>query len=244
MRCRPAFTLIELLVVISIIALLIALLLPALDSARGAARTAVCLTHLRQVGISIHSYTTDFDNRVHPPVNYYRWLVDPTDPSQFVAADDPGAYWGVAYAAYASNSRELHNCPDSLSSGTDVVSSTRGDGTFADGAVYTTYSFNGKGRRFGQVGPFYELSGEVKPMDNIPQPAKTIMAQDGWESLIEVSRDGLNENPADFQWGLAEMSEYWRHGGYSASNVLWADGHASSERYDGTPWPTEWYRGF
>ncbi|MEM6391712.1 MAG: DUF1559 domain-containing protein [Planctomycetota bacterium] len=56
---RPAFTLIELLVVISIIALLIAILLPALASAREAAKTSVCSSNLRQIGIALNAYETD-----------------------------------------------------------------------------------------------------------------------------------------------------------------------------------------
>lgn len=54
-----AFTLIELLVVISIIALLIAILLPALQAARGAARSALCMSRERQIGIAAFMYRND-----------------------------------------------------------------------------------------------------------------------------------------------------------------------------------------
>jgi prepilin-type N-terminal cleavage/methylation domain-containing protein len=56
---RRAFTLIELLVVIAIISLLISLILPAVGAARKAARTAVCMSNLRQYGIGIASYSSD-----------------------------------------------------------------------------------------------------------------------------------------------------------------------------------------
>ena len=58
---RRGFTLIELLVVISIIALLISILLPAIGSARDAARSAQCLSRMRQLGTAIATYRADYD---------------------------------------------------------------------------------------------------------------------------------------------------------------------------------------
>lgn len=60
------FTLVELLVVISIIALLIALLLPALQGARELARSAQCMSNLRQLATATTNYATYWDNRMVP----------------------------------------------------------------------------------------------------------------------------------------------------------------------------------
>ena len=61
MKRSRGFTLIELLVVISIIAVLIAILLPALAGARDAARRAVCLSNMRQMGLVLTVFAEDHD---------------------------------------------------------------------------------------------------------------------------------------------------------------------------------------
>ncbi|MBQ2791041.1 MAG: DUF1559 domain-containing protein, partial [Thermoguttaceae bacterium] len=59
------FTLVELLVVIAVVGVLLGLLLPAVQAARETVRRTSCVSHLRQIGLAIHSYLDV--NGVFPP---------------------------------------------------------------------------------------------------------------------------------------------------------------------------------
>jgi len=56
-----AFTLIELLVVLAIISLLAAILFPVFAQARESARQVVCASNMRQLGLAMRLYITDYD---------------------------------------------------------------------------------------------------------------------------------------------------------------------------------------
>lgn len=64
-RRARGFTIIELLAVVAVISVLVALIMPAVQQARERARTAQCLNHLRQIGLALHNYETNYT--VWPP---------------------------------------------------------------------------------------------------------------------------------------------------------------------------------
>ena len=65
-RSGRGFTLVELLLVIAVIAVLAALLLPALARAKASAKSAACKSNLRQLGIALTMYVSDYQKYPGP----------------------------------------------------------------------------------------------------------------------------------------------------------------------------------
>jgi prepilin-type N-terminal cleavage/methylation domain-containing protein len=115
---RRGFTLVELLVVIAVLGVLIAILLPSLSGGRSAARRAVCMSNLHQLGVATLFYLDANDG------HFWRYYTDQTDP--------PGRRWWFGFepngpgagtnrpldksqsplGPYTANLANLLQCPD------------------------------------------------------------------------------------------------------------------------------------
>ncbi len=110
-KSRPprAFTLIELLVIIAIIAILAAILFPVFAQAREQARTSVCSSNVRQIGMAVQMYTQDYDETL--PI-FYAYMTQDPDSGAAAKAGDP-LHKGVETLLLAyTKDKNIFRCPD------------------------------------------------------------------------------------------------------------------------------------
>ena len=262
---QKAFTLIELLVVIAIIAMLLAIILPALRLAKEQARNAICKAHLRGLGVTVIAYLEENDNTFHDIPNQGLWE-DP-DTGEELSADDPLAYWGIAYSYYADN-KEIFTCPSTVVCDYWMLPGEPYNGwpikTLEEMYHYCHYGVNG----------YIAGTSQIRKITEYKVPASVIFAQDHSEQTLDGANSdmyciGPNVSINLTQWRdfqrfnsdiyPAAVSDCFRHvrSSYArkrpsvylsvekgSANNLWLDGHVSPiEESLGEDVQVRWYTG-
>jgi prepilin-type N-terminal cleavage/methylation domain-containing protein/prepilin-type processing-associated H-X9-DG protein len=203
MKKSRSFTLIELLVVIAIIAILASMLLPALNKARGTAKKVACLANVKQLGLGLAGYTSDYDGTMPTAGwNTSNWLLWSNMIGPYVGMKSIGDDWAGLTAK---------NIPLKSVFWCELMGSIDNGNRY-----YTSYGYNAN--TFGQWN--YSNAGPVKNTQ-IKQPSEQLTITESWYNT-DTDRNRSRG------WALVNRDRVgYRH--MKKANTLYLDGHAASE---------------
>jgi prepilin-type N-terminal cleavage/methylation domain-containing protein/prepilin-type processing-associated H-X9-DG protein len=214
-QLRQGFTLIELLVVIAIIGILAAMLLPALNSARERAKTVVCVSNLKQLGLAITLYSDDYDNYL--PQAYTTDGLSWQDRLVKYLKQIQGVITTGDYEW--RRNQHVFFCPSSNLNYIHI-------GPSPDTYGYRSYGVSQ------QFMPVATTCANLYRMGSVDQPADKALVFD----YNDLAVNGASGHPSDVNTVDGSTAQLTgriipRHAKGTVVNVLWADSHAESRIY-------------
>ncbi|HEY3331809.1 MAG TPA: DUF1559 domain-containing protein [Capsulimonadaceae bacterium] len=246
---KKAFTLIELLVVIAIIAILAAILFPVFATAREKARQTSCTSNLKQLGLGILQYSTDYDEQM--PSGSYQFSAIPTVCGGSNVNMPNGEGWASQIYSYVK-APGAYLCPDdpiANVTGTRTVSGTN----YVTNAVSFAFNLN---LTMANTGPWCgssasTIGGPPLAISKINCPDRTVML---WElgpsyylqvlpypGVFDFSMSSnvymTNNEPQFARTGYIDMGGYYctTGSGNSSTNSSCNAGKGSTSQTTATP---------
>ena len=228
---RPSgFTLVELVVVIAILGTLAALLFPVFARSRENARGTTCLSNMRQFGMAVAQYLSDYDGVY--PLNRFADTGQPTGGCGF--REGARYNWRRAVWPYVKN-RGIFACPSNGSQWSDSqYNGSRGDESNAfyleTEQLPNSYAYNGS--FFHERTPCVYGEKDIRPRNQaeIGSEANLLLLLESRRTFPDLTSSFIGEL-IDHRDGFG-MGAFQSHNG--ACTFVFADGHAKRMKLSAT----------